>query len=384
VLHYRQSPTELSPNIKKPKHKRQPRRTFLSLLITSTPNTSFAITKNMLDTIERNTFLADSKGLHLHAFREGYPPCGVPLNPDGTVDTFSIHGDQPGINEENGELGNKWGVMWADWTKMGKKKTSVENTRGPPFRRGMHQKFHRNMPLVNQEVLETSKPHDFNPFFAWWKHVPPQHPMMACFRPDTLYVIMVRHPKVWIKSLMKKRYDLMLDRSDKKFPWRLIRSNPRRLPPLDMRFQSLYHMWAYYMNGYLSWAKSSAGGDCYGFKTSRGDKQMTKNCLGENNEIPNDRRNILIVRQEDFAHNPKKILAQIFSFATRGVINAEKAENDFILLDGDGSDQAKKIEVSFECRTYREQMLSPRSSCSMILLLAIIHIFVTTCWTNRI
>mmetsp|Transcript_14076 Transcript_14076/g.28713 ORF Transcript_14076/g.28713 Transcript_14076/m.28713 type:complete len:430 (-) Transcript_14076:1753-3042(-) len=301
-------------------------------------------TTNMLDTIERNTFLADSKGLHLHAFREGYPPCGVPLNPDGTVDTFSIHGDQPGINEENGELGNKWGVMWADWTKMGKTKTSVENTRGPTFRRGMHQKFHRNMPLVNQEVLETSKPHDFNPFFAWWKHVPPQHPMMACFRPDTLYVIMVRHPKVWIKSLMKKRYDLMLDRSDKKFPWRLIRSNPRRLPPLDMRFQSLYHMWAYYMNGYLSWAKSSAGGDCYGFKTSRGDKQMTKNCLGENNEIPNDRRNILIVRQEDFAHNPKKILAQIFSFATRGVINAEKAENDFILLDGDGSDQAKKIE----------------------------------------
>lgn len=67
--------------------------------------------KNMLDTIERNTFLADSEGLHLHAFREGYPPCGVPLNPDGTVDTFSIHGDQPGINEENEELGNKWGVM---------------------------------------------------------------------------------------------------------------------------------------------------------------------------------------------------------------------------------------------------------------------------------
>ncbi len=203
----------------------------------------------MFDTIERNTFLAGSEGVHLHAFREGFPPCGVPLNPDGTVDTISIHGDQPGINEENEELGNKWGVMvsrsfqtivkmfslvwlyffpvhfyqWADWTKLGKKKTPFDNSRGPSFRRGMHLKRNRNRPLDDQEVVEMPKPHDFNPFFAWWKHVPPQHPMMACFRPDTLYLIRVRHPKVWKKSLMKKSYgETPLSYFLRRPPWHLV------------------------------------------------------------------------------------------------------------------------------------------------------------------
>ncbi len=144
--------------------------------------------------------------------------------------------------------------------------------------------------------------------------------------------------------------DLMFDRSEKKFPWRLIRSNPRRLPPLDLRFHSPYHMWAYYMNGYLSWAKMSTGGDCYGLKTSIRDKQTAANCLGGNNTIPNGMRNVLIVRQEDYAYNPNKVLAQIFSFATRGLIDAKKVENDLILSDGDDSEQAKKIDVSFSHR----------------------------------
>ena len=129
-------------------------------------------------------------------------------------------------------------------------------------------------------------------FYTWWKHTPPQHPALACFRPDTLHVVMVRHPKVWKKSTKKKLYDLKFDQRHNL--WRLVRNNPRRMPPLEIRFRSLFNAWEYYMRGYLSWEELSAGKNCY----AQSDSDGRNNCLGGANKIPNSKRNILIVRYE--------------------------------------------------------------------------------------
>lgn len=95
--------------------------------------------------------------------------------------------------------------------------------------------------------MKMDPPHKQDVFYTWWKHTPPQHPVLACHREDTLYVIMVRHPKVWQKSMIKKQYDL-------KFLapfhlWTLVRKDPRRLPPMELRFRSLFNVWEYYING---------------------------------------------------------------------------------------------------------------------------------------
>ena len=65
----------------------------------------------MWHTINNNTFVAKSKGINLDAFPEGYPPCGVPLGPNFTVDTSQIFGDSSGITDQNVELSANWGVM---------------------------------------------------------------------------------------------------------------------------------------------------------------------------------------------------------------------------------------------------------------------------------
>jgi len=146
-------------------------------------------------------------------------------------------------------------------------------------------------------------------FYTWWKHTPPQHPLLSCSRPDTLYVIMVRHPKVWHESLKQKLWDFKYEPLLKL--WRLIRSNPRRLPPLELRFRSLYNAWEYYMTGYLAWEKFSAGRNCYydGSGGAGGDgdgNDGSRNCLWGANEIPRDRRIAVIVRYE--GERPKAFL----------------------------------------------------------------------------
>ena len=97
------------------------------------------------------------------------------------------------------------------------------------------------------------------------------------------------------------------------------------------------------MNGYLGWENLSAGKNCYDVYAAN----KTVNCLGGINVIPSNRRNILIVRHEDYVYHPKRILAQIFSFATRGVIDAEKDLDKFDLFGQENSiDQIKKLDVS--------------------------------------
>ena len=123
---------------------------------------------------------------------------------------------------------------------------------------------------------------------------------------------------------------------------------------MDIRFKSLYNAWEYWMIGYLSWERVSTGKNCYdpAFKS-----EWSINCLGGENKIPSDKRNVVIVRYEgkwrilscidlryavcnsgkshnhtsipDYLLNPREVLAQIYSFATRGMINAKTVEDKF-------------------------------------------------------
>ena len=129
-------------------------------------------------------------------------------------------------------------------------------------------------------------------FYTLWKHTPPQHPVLSCFRSDTLYVVMARHPKVWHKSMKKQLYDFQFDLQ--KQLWALNRNTPRRMPALEIYFRSLFNAWEFYMKGYLSWEHLSAGKNCY----AQSDEDKGENCLGNSNKIPNGKRNILIVRYE--------------------------------------------------------------------------------------
>lgn len=126
--------------------------------------------------------------------------------------------------------------------------------------------------------------------------------------------------------------------------WKLDRkSSPRRLPTMELQFRSLHHVWAYYMNGYLGWESASAQMNCYDISTVKG----SDNCLGGNNTIPSSRRNVILVRQEDFSIHPQKVLAEIFAFATRGKINAEKDKDEFVVFEGEKkTDHTKELEVS--------------------------------------
>lgn len=195
--------------------------------------------------------------------------------------------------------------MWGDWAKRGPK--SVDG------------------------VLNMDPPHKRDVFYTWWKHTPPQHPVLACHRPDTLYVVMVRHPKAWQESMKRKLYDLKFFSEIKL--WRLIRSNPRRMPPMEMQFRSLYNVWEYYVTGYLAWEKLSVGTSCNSVNGQSGGMEERKNCIGGANKIPESGRNILVVRYEDYLMEPKKVLVRIFAFATRGLINAKMDEDKFVPHD---------------------------------------------------
>ena len=116
------------------------------------------------------------------------------------------------------------------------------------------------------------------------------------------------------------------------------------------------------MTGYLAWEEFSAGRNCYS-AAGGGGEGGARNCLWGDNEISRDRRNVVIVRYEgaaagqcvccnrfrylrlswifttiigvalrsqtDYLVNPKKVLAQIYSFATRGKISS-KDEDKFV------------------------------------------------------
>lgn len=138
----------------------------------------------------------------------------------------------------------------------------------------------------------------------------------------------------WQNSMKRKLYDFKYEPHLKL--WRLVRRNPRRMPPLEMRFRSLFNAWEYYMRGYTSWEAVSVGKNCYADSNSRG----STNCLGGNNNVPNSKRNMVIVRYEDYLMKPNKVLADIFSFATFGLINSKTDADNFAPYE------AKKLKTS--------------------------------------
>lgn len=81
------------------------------------------------------------------------------------------------------------------------------------------------------------------------------------------------------------------------------------------------------MNGYLGWERVAAEKNCYENAT----RERLNNCLGGHNNIPSNLRNMILVRQEDYSYDPQKVLAEIFAFATRGVIDAAKDKHLFVL-----------------------------------------------------
>mmetsp|Transcript_8810 Transcript_8810/g.16385 ORF Transcript_8810/g.16385 Transcript_8810/m.16385 type:complete len:437 (-) Transcript_8810:36-1346(-) len=271
-------------------------------------------TSAMYRSIQSNEEIASEKGIDLKAYVSGaggYPPCGVALRSDSTVDMSVTMGNSSGIDEPNTYLFGKYGAMWGDWNEEG--------------------------PHTLEGVLQMEPPSKSDVFYTWWKHTPPQHPVLACFRPDTLYVVMVRHPKVWKNSMKRRLYDFKYERLLKL--WRLVRNNPRRMPPLEMRFRSLYNAWEYYMRGYTSWEAVSAGKNCHvgapqsSLSSSDSTREGGDNCLGGANKIPNTKRNMVIVRYEDYLMKPKKVLAEIFSFATFGLIDAKADEDKFMPVE---------------------------------------------------
>ena len=235
-------------------------------------------TTTMWQSIKDNVpHVATKKGIDLHVYAMsdsgGYPPCGVQLQSDSSVDMHATmgHHNETGIDEQNSHLFALYGTMWGDWNEKG--------------------------PHSNEGLLKMNPPNKHDVFYTWWKHTPPQHPMLACSRDDTLYIVLVRHPKSWYKSVKRKFYDFKYDKILKL--WTLVRSNPRRLPPMELRFRSLYNAWEYYMKGYTSWEKHNAGKNCYMYSSNSDDERIGRNnCLGGTNRIANGKRNILIVRYE--------------------------------------------------------------------------------------
>mmetsp|Transcript_37623 Transcript_37623/g.79329 ORF Transcript_37623/g.79329 Transcript_37623/m.79329 type:complete len:448 (-) Transcript_37623:151-1494(-) len=282
-------------------------------------------TSTMYQSIKLNEKIAAEKGIHLYTYDTGslgfggYPPCGISLLPDSTVDVSATMGNATaGILGHTARLFGQYGTVWGDW--HGKTQTS-------------------------QELLKHNPPHRNQFYYTWWKHTPPQHPVLTCFRPDTLHVIMVRHPKKWRESMKKKLYDIKYYHKDQL--WVLNRrSPPGRMPSLEIRFRSLYNAWEYYMSGYLSWEAISTGKNCYAHSDGWRDSDIGKeNCLGGINKIPDGKRNIVIVRYEDYVMNPKRILAEIYSFATRGLINATTDQDKFV---PDGEQKIKESKKGLE------------------------------------
>ena len=305
-------------------------------------------TTAMWQSIKSNEHIATKKGIDLHVYAMsdsgGYPPCGVQLQSDSSVDMHATMGHNgTGIDEPNSHLFALYGTMWGDWAKEG--------------------------PHSTEGLLKMDPPNKRDVFYTWWKHTPPQHPIL-CMRDDTLYIVMVRHPKSWYKSVKRKLYDFKYDKILKL--WNLVRSNPRRLPPMELRFRSLYNAWEYYMKGYTSWEKHNAGKNCYVYSSNSDERSRRNNCLGGTNNIANGKRNILLVRYEgkcttfgslltqhihasyiiyihetDYLINPKEVLARIFSFATRGLIDEKIDLNKFVPSQaGITLKQKKQLKVS--------------------------------------
>ena len=279
--------------------------------------------KAMWNSIRSNEGVAAERGIELRAYggsdSGGYPPCGVRLTSDGTVDEapYSPGGGSlyPGLRGNNARLYGEFGAVWAD--------------------------YHADGPRTVPAVMKLGPRSELEHVYTAWKHTPPTHPMLACHRPDTLYVVVTRHPATWAAVTAKKPYDLKFQKGLKQ--WRLVRTNPRRLPPFEMRFRTLYDAWAYYHAGYLEWEAESAGRSCY--RHSPGDSPddgtnhtaaNRENCLGGPNRIPEGRRNVLLVRYEDYLVDPKKVLSNIFSFATAGVIDPAADADRFVPHDEGG------------------------------------------------
>ena len=98
------------------------------------------------------------------------------------------------------------------------------------------------------------------------------------------------------------------------------------------------------MRGYLSWEEVSAGENCY----AQTDSARRRNCLGGANEICASQRNIVLVRYEDYLLNPKRTLARIFSFATRGAIDAEADADKFLPYDEGKVKEQKEKQQSLQ------------------------------------
>lgn len=244
----------------------------------------------------------------------GYPPCALTLKSDGTIDAShsSSNGGgslYSGLRGDNARLFGEFGAVWAD--------------------------YHPDGPRTVPGVMKLGPQSELDYVYTAWKHTPPTHPMLACHRPDTLYVVMTRHPASWAEATAKKPYDLKYEKGLKQ--WRLVRSNPRRLPPFEMRFRTLYDAWAYYHAGYLQWEAESAGRSCYRPSPDDGTNHTAvknvENCLGGPNRIPDGRRNVLLVRYEDYLADPKRVLSSIFSFATAGMIDPATDAGRFVPHD---------------------------------------------------
>ena len=268
-------------------------------------------TNAMWETLRENEEVAARKGVKLRTYGTrdgagGYPPCGLDLNANGNV-------------TKQGTIGKiSSGVEWLN-----------------------HWDSDSNLKHIYDIYADDR-------FYTIWKHTPPHHPLITCFRPDTLYVIMVRHPKTWTQSTSKKPYDLSY--SKEKNVWTLDRTkNVVRMPPLLANFQTLEHMWAYYMKGYLSWNsrifKRNFTGEGQSNLSLRSQTQTTLN-----NDEP---KNIVLVPYELYLRNPKKVIAELYSIASGGILDNESYQDYHIPGAEKCQDQADKLDEMIKSEFFR-------------------------------
>jgi len=213
----------------------------------------------------------------------GYPPCSFPLLPNGKVDASSQTIDGSSTTAQTSP-DDAPGVMWRDWHFQ---------------KEGLHRRS-----------------------YTKWKHTPPQHPSMQCFRNDTLYVIMIRHPHAWIDSIMNgNSHDIYFVAGGGVLIER--KSMVPRGPVLSVFFESLDHMWVYYMKGYMAWAQHQP--------------------------------NVLLVSYERFLKDRRQTVSQIFDMARGGGGAGEEEDHSKYIIsvadEGKGSGkwkQTKKQLDSFE------------------------------------
>ena len=146
-----------------------------------------------------------------------------------------------------------------------------------------------------------------------WKHMPAGNPAI-CVRPDTYYVIMVRHPLGWLRSTLRHPFTFHSSSST----WRRRYTHTKKIarhvlegqwtltnppgdkPDINMTFPSLLHAWEYQMQGYLQLRKLHP-------------------------------HRVRLVRYEEFIRYPSIVLQNIFRGASGGVFRREdetKEETD--------------------------------------------------------